>query len=642
MNQYPHLFKPLTIKNLTLKNRIMSAPNMLFHTIDGRPTQYYISYLEHKARGGAAIVTLGEVCVLDGGSHAPAVIWNRENLPLFGEIAAAIHEHGAAASVELTHDGMSVKPEYNKRQDFIGPVDGVGLYGTKVRAATQADLDEVADAFADAAEYWLGAGFDMLLLHMGHGWLMDQFLSPLTNRRTDEYGGSIENRMRFPLLVLRRVRERVGKAPVIAARVSGSDRKPGGYDVSDAIAFLERAQEYIDMVEISVDGLTNTFGSPFSPHGLNTDLSEAVKRSGRVHIPVFSIGSILDPALAEEIIATGKADGVSMSRALIADPYLPKKAALSRAYDIVPCLRCLNCTDSDNQNRHLVCSVNPLIGREARLGFADTMGKANYRKRVLVIGGGPAGLQAAITASERGHEVTLVEKSSQLGGLLTFADADSLKRDLKRFKDYLLRRAARLNIDILLNTEADEALIGRLRPDNIIVATGARPVVPAGIEGIERALHATAIYSDPDCVQGERAVIIGGGLVGVEAGLHLCRLGKSATILEMGDDYARDAKFAYKAGIVKAAEQLGLTVITGARCRAVTDTGVEYGKNGETHVAEGASVFYAVGMERNQELYLKLADKAPFVCMAGDCRTVGKVDGAIHSGYFAARDIGML
>jgi 2,4-dienoyl-CoA reductase-like NADH-dependent reductase (Old Yellow Enzyme family)/thioredoxin reductase len=637
--QFPSLFEPLKVKDLIFKNRIMSPPNMLFHTVDGRPTPYYISYLEHKARGGSALVTLGEVAVCDGGNHTPWTTWTRDNMPLYAEMAASIHEHGALASVELTHGGMNARPEYNT-VPVKGPAAAVNPMGVRVEAMSEQDMESVAEAFADAAEYFYHAGFDTVLIHAAHGWIFNQFLSPLINTRTDEYGGSLQNRMRFPLMVLKRVRDRIGPKRVLMLRLSGSEREENGYTTDDIIEFLSKAQDYVDLAEISSDGLTNMMASTYRPLGLNVPFAEAIKKSGRVSIPIFSIGSILYPAQAEEIIASGKADGVSMSRALIADPFWAKKAADGRADEITPCLRCLNCTDSDNAGRHFVCSVNPFIGREARIGFADTLGKANYRKKVLVVGGGPAGMQAAVTAAQRGHEVILCEKSDALGGLLRFADSDSLKHDLRRYKDYLVRRVRDMNVKILLHTEVNDALIRRFSPDSIIVAAGSTPVVPP-VKGIENARHAADVYFSPDSITGH-IVIIGGGLVGVETGLHLRNTGRDVMVLEMQEDYAVDAKFCYKAGLVRTVKELGLTVVTGAVCSELTPGAVTYEKDGKTQTVRGDTILYAVGMQPNDRLYFELYDKAPAVYLAGDCEKVGKVDGAVHSGFFAALDIGML
>jgi len=637
--EFPNLFKPLRVKNLILKNRIMSAPNMLFHTVDGRPTDYYTGYLEHKARGGAAIVNLGEVAVGDGGSHTPEMIKSDDNLPLFAELSQAIHEHGAIASAELTHGGFKVKAPYN-HTDAIGPVDGVSHFdGSPVRAMTREDMDRVCKQYADSTEYCLHAGFDTVLLHFGHGWLPAQFFSPIVNTRTDEFGGCFENRMRFPMMICKAVRDRVGPKQVIMMRISGSERIPGGFTVDDIITFLEKAQEYIDFVEVSVDDMSKSMASTYFPLGLNTDLSEAIKKSGRVHIPVFSIGSILYPEQAEEIIASGKADGVSMSRALIADPYLPEKALAGRCDQITPCVRCLNCTDSDNAERRFICSVNPLIAREHRLGFGEDVRKPNHYRRVLVVGGGPAGMEAALTAAKMGHEVTLAEKGDKLGGLLNFTDADSLKHDLNRYKKFMVNSVLNSNIRVWLNTEVDPKFVSDHHFDEVIVATGSSPITPK-ITGIEKALHATQIYYHPESVKGDTVVMIGGGLIGVEAGMHLRNLGKKVIILEAMDAVARDARGMYKVGLMRAMKEMGLETVTGAFVKEIVDGAVIYEKDGVACRAEGDSIFYAIGMKSEDQLYFDLCDVDARLTLVGDAKKVGKVAGAVHTGYFAATDIG--
>jgi len=637
---YPHLFSPIKIRGRAFKNRIMSAPNMLCHTVDGRPTDFYISYLEHKARGGAAIVNLGEIPVCDGAAHQPPMAIIEDNLPIFGEMSAAIHEHGALASVELTHGGMNSRTPYNTVGPF-GPMGFTREDGVRVIAMTENDMNDIAEAFASAAEFWLRAGFDAAHVHMGHNWLFTQFLSPIINQRMDEYGGSMENRMRFPLMVLRRMRERVGNRMIITIRQSGSECCEGGFTTDDVVVFLEEAQKYIDMVEVTTEQWERCMPSTYMPWGLNVPFSEAIKKTGRVTIPVYVVGSILDPGQAEDIIASGKADGVSMSRALIADPYFPLKALTGNAGDIAPCLRCMGCTGSDNATRHFICSVNPLIGREARVGFGDTPLTANNKRRVLVVGGGPAGMQAAVTADKCGHEVFLYEKAGALGGLLRFTDVDSMKTDLLRFKDYLVGQVEKSGVKVVLNTEVDARLVRELAPDHIIVASGSTPIVPTFIKGFENARPAQDVYFDPESVKGDKVVIIGGGLVGIEAGLHLCEIGKDVTIIELESEFARDAYRTYFRGIMVAVERLKPNIVTEARCKEITAAGVCYEKNGEEVFVEADSVFYAVGMQSTDQLYFDLHGEALFVDMIGDCKQVGKVSGAVHSGYFAARGVGM-
>jgi len=562
---------------------------------------------------------------------------SRENLAIFSEMSAAIREHGAVSSVELTHGGRNARHEFNEKNP-MGPDEMESMYG-HVEAMTRQDMEDVAEAFADAAEYWYGAGFDTVLIHAAHGWLFPQFLSPLANHRTDEFGGSLENRMRFPLMTLRRIRERVGPEKVILIRLSGADREPGGMTVEEVTEFLSRAQEYVDLAEISSEGITWFFGTTFRPWCLNSDLSAAIKQSGKVRIPIFSIGSILSPEMAEGLIASGKCDGVSMSRALIADPVLPEKAMEGRGDEVRPCLRCLNCTDGDNLHRHFSCTVNPLTGHEQRLGFGDVPpAPAPYRKKVLVVGGGPAGMTAAVTAARRGHRVILCEKSGRLGGTINFADADSLKIDLKRYKDWLLRQVDRAAVEVRLDTEVTPELARALAPDHIIVAAGAEPVTP-GIPGIEHARHALEAYASPESV-GTRVVIIGGGLVGVECGMHLANTGHDVTVLEALDEAARDAGPVYRIGMMARAEELGLSIVTGANVRSITSSAVNYEKDGLKKEIPVDTVLYAVGMRSHTETYLSLAAVAPHVDLVGDCRTPGKLLGAIHGGYFAAMDAG--
>ena len=350
----------------------------------------------------------------------------------------------------------------------------------------------------------------------------------------------------------------------------------------------------------------------------------------------------MSPDYAEDIIASGKADGVSLSRALIADPYFPRKANAGRSGEITPCIRCCLCTSNDTQHLHFQCSVNPLIAREFRVGFGEDISAAPYRKKVLIIGGGPAGMNAAYFSAIRGHEVTLVEKSGALGGWLKFTDTDSMKKDLNNYKNYLVNRIMSLGIKVLLNTAPDERLLETERPDTIFIATGSSVIVPTFIKGYENASHATDIYFNPGKVEGESYVIIGGGLIGCETGLHLANTGKKVTVLEMADDYALDANWVHRPALLRMIKDLNVTVITGAKCTEISGNGVVYTKGGEARLATGDVILYAVGMNSENALYDQWYDKAENVVLIGDSLKVGKLDGAVHSAFFSAMDIGTI
>ena len=638
-NLYPHLFEPLTVRGRTLRNRIMSAPNMLFQVYKGRPTDYYVGYLEHKAKGGAAIVNLGEVPVMDGGSHTPIIDLLPENWNIFGEMAAAIKQHGALASIELTHAGRRGRPWYNTKQ-LKGPNTEITEAGVYVESMTEADMEEVATAYADAAEFALKAGFDMSLIHTGHSWMLFQFLSPIVNKRTDKYGGSLENRMRFPLMVLKRVRERVGNKMILAIRQSGSERVEGGFTPADAAEFISKAQEYIDLVEITTDGWVYCMPSTYVPWATNRAFAHEIKQTGKVKIPLFLLGSIVSPELAEEILESGDADGISFSRALIADPAMPNKARAGRIDEITPCLRCMRCTDGDNATRFFRCSVNPCTAHETRVGFMEDITPAKYKKKVLVIGGGPGGIKAAVTAAERGHDVTLWEKKDVLGGTVRYAVNDDLKPDMQRYVKYLEKLPYRYdNLTVKLNTEATPELVEEFGADHIIVATGGKPIAATFIKGYEKAGEILDVYFKPETVKGDNITIIGGGLSGVEAGAYLASLGKKVTVLEKFTCLP-GVGTTYGWGVMMAVQKYGVTLIEHADVQEVTDEGVIYEMDGEKVLQKADSVFYAVGVRSNNELFCQIADKAPFVDIIGDAAQSARIGEAVAGGYFAALDIG--
>ena len=639
--QYPKLFEPLQVGSLVLRNRIISAPNMMSAlNPDGSPTEYMVGYYEEKAKGGAAIVTVGDTPVEERGFTTPRhPVLNRSTVQKWSEVARAIRQHGAIASLELNHGGR-ISNEAVTGYTPLGPMDETKLNGTKVKGADEAEIQELVDAFANTASLAKMTGYDMVLLHGAHGWLLDQFLSPKWNRRTDRFGGSLENRARFPLMVIDAVRKAVGPRFPIEYRI-GLELIDGGLELPELIAFCKMIQDKVDLIQISAGLDTDpnyavkTHPTMFLPHMVNIETSAAVK-AAVTKCPVAVVGSITSPEEAESVLEQGKADAVAMARSLIADPHLPNKARLGCAEDIRPCLRCLDCLTGLQTKTQMACAVNPRTGHEFRLDVTEK--PAAKKKTVLVVGGGPGGMQAAVTAADRGHRVILAEKTGSLGGLLKFTDYDTLKSDLKRLKDFLIRQVEKRDIEVCLNTAVTPEYVAELRPDAMLIAVGSAPVV-FPLPGIETAQHATTAYTDLESL-GRTVAVMGGGLVGCETALFLAETGRDVTIIEMQDEIAPEANWMHKVGMMQRfAQTPSLQVKPGLRCMAVTEEGVECrDAEGNNVLIPAESKVYAFGQRSVPTAELQTLD-VPEIRVIGDCRLVGKTNGAIFDGYHAAMDL---
>ncbi len=639
--KYPHLFTPLQVGTLTFRNRLLSAPNMMCAlNPDGSPSDVMIGYYEEKAKGGAAQITVGDTPVEERGFTTPRhPILSSGTVQKWSEVARAIRQHGAIASIELNHGGR-ISNSLVTGYQTLGPVDEVKANGTTVKGATPAELEEVAKAYGDAARLAIQAGFDMVMLHGAHGWFLGQMLSPKFNRRTDDFGGSLENRAKFPLMVIDQVRAAVGRKVPVEYRV-GPELIEGGLTVEEVVAFCKMIEDKVELIHVSAGLDTDpnfavkTHPTMFLPHMPNVKYAAAVK-AAVTKCPVVSVGSIVTPAEAEEVIASGKADAVAMVRSLIADPFLPQKAREGKDADIRPCLRCLDCLTGMQTKTRFACAVNPRTGHEFLLDATEKPAKA--QKTVLVVGGGPGGLEAAATAAARGHKVILAEKSDSLGGLLKFTDYDSLKADLKRLKDHLVHRVEAAGVEVRLNTEVTAELVAQIHPDALLIAAGSTPVV-FPLPGIETAQHATTAYTNLDAL-GKTVAVMGGGLVGCETALFLAETGRDVTIIEMQDAVAPDANWMHRVAMLQSfAETPSLHIRTGLRCTAVTAQGVEtQDKEGNTVVIPAESKVYAFGQRAVPVSDLMTLD-VPVIRVIGDCHQVGKTNGAIFDGYHAAMDL---
>lgn len=638
ITRYPHLLAPLKVGNSIFRNRLFTAPITL-QAMQGReryPTEGVITHFANKAKGGAACVTIGGVNIFPSIEDSFPInydVYDKKNLHYLAQLAERVHFYGAKASMELGIVGL-VRGEYTVS-------DGARkINGEPGKEMPEFEMERYAESFANASEALKNAGFDMLLLHFGHGLTMGQFLSPLTNKRMDQYGGSLENRARFPIMVIDRIRERVGRNLLMEVRISGAEFEPGGIVVEEAIEFAKLVQDKIDLVHVSAGmhnpkWMTVTHPCDFLPPMPNVFLAEAFKKAG-MKIPVVTVGGIQDLDGAEKILSDGKADVVSIARGFIADPDLGEKAYAGRGEDVTPCIKCMRCHDSVVWEYRYVCSVNPTIGLEHKL--PALVHPPVHKRKVAVIGGGPAGMKAALVAVERGHDVVLFEKSGSLGGILISTEHVSFKNSLKRFKEYLVRQVFKSNISLRLNTEATPELLVAENADVIIAALGSEPVIPPvpGVNG-EKVLTALQSYGR-EAQLGQRIVIIGGGQVGCETGLHLAKMGKAVTVVEMLAEVAPDATRTHRTELLLALEaEENLECITDSRCMEITEEGISYAdKAGDQLTIAADTVILAAGMrarEREAEAFRGLSER--FVSI-GDCVRAATVEHAIYSAFYAA------
>ena len=647
VRKFPHLSSPITIGRVTFRNRMFSAPmGGTDITNDGCIGPKSTAFYELRGKGGAGAVTVSECMVHPetDGSHAYHLDTSILNsLAAAAYTADAIRRHGAIPSLELSHSGMYAgtymtdkSRQHNMNQ--WGPSDTTRPDGVAVKALTKDMIADIVAAYGEVAGLAKRAGFEMLMIHGGHGWLLNQFFSPYFNRRTDEYGGSLENRCRLAVEVLQAVREAVGEGFPIEFRMSGSELFEGGYDLEEGCRIAEQIEPYIDLLHVSAGtyqrGFGDTHPSMFKEHGCNVYLAAEIKK--HVSVPVATIGGLNDPGQMEEIIASGKADVVYMARALLADPFLPEKVMANRDEDIVKCLRCFTCMAERAATSTRRCTVNPLIGREME---GCEVSRAPEAKKVVVVGGGPGGLKAAHTAALRGHKVILMEKEAEPGGILRSEQALPFKREMYELSLTIARQCREAGVEIRLNAEATKEMVEAEEPDAVIIAAGSRPLVPPipGIDG-KNVVIVNNYYLEKEKVGGE-VVVLGGGLAGCEAAIHLAKEGKKVTVVEMRDALAPDANVRHRPLLLKELEGL-VEIRTGYRGVQVTEEGVVCeDKDGNRRLVEGSSVICALGQRAHTEVVEALRDTAPHVAVIGDCAKVATITNAVYQGYHAALDI---
>ncbi len=675
MSKYPHVLSPLVVRGHVLKNRL-EVSNSLPHFLQGNepfPAESVITHYANKAKAGAAIVTCmginnfsrDMIVPMEADfTHFPDFdLYNPACQNYLMQMADAIHYHGAVAcmgffvgppsgyplqkpdgSLEILRlsDIANSRPLSEEEVDPFGQSD---MMTRSVKAAllntTPEHMEFIADSLAQQVKILKFLDFDMVSIHLCYrGQLPTQFLSPLTNTRKDEYGGSLENRAKFPLMCLKKIREAAGRDMIVEILFSGEEPE-GGYTMDEGVEFLKMAEPYVDIVQFRAGEADPNHPIPFEQeHTPFLKYAENAKKKG-LKMKVACVGGFHYFDDVEAAVAEGKVDIVSAARAFISNPNYVQLMQEGRADDLVPCLRCNKCHGRGPHDPFVsVCSVNPRIGIEHRLDVLES--PAQPGMRIAVIGGGPAGMKTAMDLCDRGHKVTLYEAEDHLGGAIYHADFVPFKWTLRDFKQYLIHQVEKRPIDVKLNTRATPEMVQAEGFDMVISALGASPAKPP-IPGLDKphVMVATESMIHPETV-GHNVVVIGGGEVGVEAGMNLAQKGHEVTVLEMTHMLAPESTAIHYYSMFKDAwEKLpGFHSVVKATVTAVEDDRVTYlDAEGVEHAIPCDSVVISLGMRAKTDEALAFSSTADRFAIIGDCKKPATVQQAMRQAYAVAHSI---
>lgn len=636
------LLEPLSIGSMTLRNRMtMPAMATALSETDGSVTDRAIAYYSRRAAGGVALVTLEVTGIhrLTRHRENAFMIDRDECIDGIGRLARGVQAYGAKFAVQLWHSGSVAKPAIIG-EPAVAP-SAVALPGRKdvPRALTEAEIQELVECFAEGARRARDAGADAVEVHCAHGYLLQQFLSPLTNKRTDRYGGELRNRARFSLEVVARIREKLGRDFPVLAKLTADDKMEGGTTIEETKIFARWLQDQ------GVDAVVVSAGGPFSriwisqpmmvSRGCLVPYAAAVKSV--VDIPVGTIGRINFPEVAEKALSEGSADFVAIGRSLLADPDFPRKVQEGRSDEIRHCVACRFCNDTTSRlGQPIQCMVNPETGRE----LDWVVERTKEPKKVLVVGAGPGGMEAARMAAFRGHRVTLCEQSDVLGGMVALGCKPPSKAELGPLLEFYAGELRRNKVELRLGETVTADFVKEMAPDVIVVATGTTPLAPPipGLDG-PNVVQSRDVLAGRATLAGS-VVVVGGGDVGCETAEYLRARGLEVMVLEMAEDLAREMEPGTRGMFLPHLRSMGIRLISNARVMGVDGRNVVFTNgDGQETIVEADTVVLAVGRRANNALQQSLEPLGIPVMAVGDCVKARRIPDAIYEGALAGRQI---